>query len=97
MQFKGASFGGVAWPIILNTLMGRLGFANAVRVTGGMVAALLITANAIMTTKHSDERKEVNLCWMKLKTILQDSAYLLSVASYVRSCYALDNPQHRLV
>lgn len=78
---SGASFGGVAWPIILNTLMGRLGFANAVRVTGGMVAALLITANAIMKTKYSDERKEVNICWMKLKTILQDSAYLLSVAS----------------
>ncbi|EDR10229.1 uncharacterized protein LACBIDRAFT_152320, partial [Laccaria bicolor S238N-H82] len=84
---SGASFGGVAWPIILNTLMGRLGFANAVRVTGGMVAALLITANAIMKTKYSDERKEVNICWMKLKTILQDSAYLLSVASWVLDFY----------
>lgn len=75
---SGASFGGIAWPILLNQLSRRTSFANAIRATAILAAVLLLLANLLMKT---EKRPRLVLQRPRLRVIFCDSAYLVSVAS----------------
>lgn len=47
----------VILPIALNRMFAQIGFANAIRVIGGLDAILLIIANAIMRPRQLPKRK----------------------------------------
>ncbi|KAI1609999.1 MFS general substrate transporter [Exophiala viscosa] len=48
---SGASLGGVIYPILLNRLFVRMGFAWGVRTAGFMIAGILVLGNLAMTTR----------------------------------------------
>ncbi|PPQ75732.1 LOW QUALITY PROTEIN: hypothetical protein CVT26_000972 [Gymnopilus dilepis] len=76
---QGASFGGIVWPILLNELSQRISFSNSIRTTAALCGLMLITSNFLMKTRSVGENnisRRLNMC-----LILQDSAYLVSVAS----------------
>jgi di/tricarboxylate transporter len=75
---QGASFGGIAWPILLNQLSRRTSFANAIRATAILAAILLLLSNLLMKT---EKRPRLAPQRPKLRAIFCDSAYLVSVAS----------------
>ncbi|PCH37601.1 MFS general substrate transporter [Wolfiporia cocos MD-104 SS10] len=89
---SGASAGGIVFPILLNRLIAdpRVGFANAVRISGALVAALLIVANAIMRTRAPPKqsiRMHTDDSWLaglrhrcaEIKAIICDAPYLWSI------------------
>ena len=81
---SGASCGGVVFPIMLNQLFSnpKMGFANGVRTSGALVAALLAVANAIMRTRLPPKRRSIHpLSSLNYaRRVLTDHAYTTSVA-----------------
>lgn len=79
---SGASCGGVVFPIMLNRLFlnPSMGFANGVRVSGAVVAALLGVANAIMRTRLPPKRRSFSSVFNRdyMRRILGDHAYTTS-------------------
>ncbi|PPR06526.1 hypothetical protein CVT26_000441 [Gymnopilus dilepis] len=76
---SGASVGGIIWPICLNQLSQRTTFANAIRTTAALCGLMLFGSNFLMKARTMAERnlpEEV-----RFRTILRDSAYLVSVIS----------------
>ena len=83
---SGASCGGIVFPILLNRLIpSALGFANAVRVAGALVAALLLAANALMRTRlpARDKRLADVFSARAARRIAGDGAYVWSIAGCV--------------
>ncbi|KAJ7179763.1 major facilitator superfamily domain-containing protein, partial [Mycena filopes] len=76
---SGASLGGVVWPILLNQLIKRTSFENAVRVTGATTGALLVIANLVMKT-NLPRSTGAPVLKPKLKVILTDWAFMSSIA-----------------
>ncbi|PIL29385.1 MFS general substrate transporter [Ganoderma sinense ZZ0214-1] len=80
---SGASCGGVVFPIMLNHLFSNpsMGFANGVRVSGAVVAALLAIANAIMRTRLPPKRRSFFSVFSRdyMWRVLGDHAYTTSV------------------
>ncbi|KAM5539789.1 hypothetical protein V8D89_006602 [Ganoderma adspersum] len=79
---SGASCGGVVFPIMLNRLFSNpsMGFANGVRVSGAVVAALLAVANAIMRTRLPPKRRSFFSVFNRdyMRRVLGDHAYTTS-------------------
>lgn len=75
----GASCGGIVWPVMLNQLGQRTSFANAIRVTGGVVATLLLCANLMMHTTRRTRSAHVGGDIRIVKDILTDGAFMVSV------------------
>ena len=79
---SGASCGGVVFPIMLNRLFSNpsMGFANGVRVSGAVVAALLAVANAVMRTRLPPKRRSFSSVFSRdyMRRILGDHAYTTS-------------------
>ncbi|KAI0800007.1 major facilitator superfamily domain-containing protein [Fomes fomentarius] len=81
---SGASCGGIIFPIMLNHLFSNpaIGFANGVRTSGAVIAALLAVANLIMRTRLPP--KEGGFLSMfnaqVMRKILSDGAYTSSGA-----------------
>ncbi|KAI0759284.1 MFS general substrate transporter [Trametes elegans] len=79
---SGASCGGIVFPILLNRLFAdpSMGFASAVRVSGGVVAALLVIANALMRTRLPSKGRRAVFTRDGLLHIAGDGAYVWSIA-----------------
>ncbi|KAI0752945.1 major facilitator superfamily domain-containing protein [Daedaleopsis nitida] len=79
---SGASCGGIVFPIMLNHLFALpdIGFANGVRTSGAVIAALLAVANIVMRTRLPPKRRSFSsvLNAKMLKRILSDGAYTWS-------------------
>ncbi|KAI0672576.1 MFS general substrate transporter [Trametes maxima] len=79
---SGASAGGIVFPILLNHLFAhpRVGFATGVRVSGAIVAALLLLANCLMRTRLPPKHRRAIFTREGLTRIAHDGAYLWSIA-----------------
>ncbi|KAI0653724.1 MFS general substrate transporter [Cubamyces menziesii] len=79
---SGASSGGLVFPILLNHLFAntKVGFANGVRVSGGIIALLMIIANCIMRTRLPPKKRRGVSIRHGLLHIVGDGAYTSSIA-----------------
>ncbi|KAG1818427.1 major facilitator superfamily domain-containing protein [Suillus subaureus] len=81
----GVSMGSILHPIMLNNLInGRLGFANGVRVSAGMIGGLLLIAYLLMHTRLPPQPKAVSYTRV-LQISLRDPAYVcacLGIAAF---------------
>ncbi|KAJ7159840.1 major facilitator superfamily domain-containing protein [Mycena crocata] len=75
---SGASIGGIIFPILLNNLLIRYGFAVAVRATAALVTGLMLLANLLMRTRHP---KSQPVSRPSLHLILRDKPYMTFVAA----------------
>ncbi|KAI0717823.1 major facilitator superfamily domain-containing protein [Cerioporus squamosus] len=79
---SGASCGGIVFPIMLNHLfaMSSFGFANGVRTSGAVIAALLAIANCIMRTRLPPKGRSLRDTFSVkvMRHIVSDSAYTWS-------------------
>lgn len=84
---SGASCGGIVFPVMLNHLFAntKMGFANGVRTSGALIAALLALANCIMRTRLPPKRRSLRAVFspQSLKRIAGDGPYMWSVAGWV--------------
>ncbi|TFK31637.1 major facilitator superfamily domain-containing protein [Crucibulum laeve] len=78
---SGASVGGIIWPIMLNKLGQRAVFANGIRATASMTAALLLIANLMVKTRPFVRPQGSQPHRPDFKSIVSDTAYTVSVAS----------------
>ncbi|KAG9092903.1 hypothetical protein FRC06_011741 [Ceratobasidium sp. 370] len=77
----GSSCGAIIFPIMLNKIFQRSGFAWGVRATAFVVLGCLIAANLLMRTRLPPKSKRPPTPPPDFKAIMTDSAYLLSIAS----------------
>ncbi|KAG1776340.1 major facilitator superfamily domain-containing protein [Suillus placidus] len=81
----GASLGAILHPIMLNNLInGRLGFANGVRASAGLIGGLLFIANLLMRTRLPPQPKAVSYTRV-LQNSSRDGAYIcvcIGMAAY---------------
>ncbi|RPD55506.1 MFS general substrate transporter [Lentinus tigrinus ALCF2SS1-7] len=79
---SGASCGGIVFPIMLNHLfaMSTFGFANGVRTSGAVIAALLAIANCIMRTRLPPKGRTLRDTFnvKVIRHIVSDGAYTWS-------------------
>jgi hypothetical protein len=76
--------GGVVLPIMLNILIGKVGFAWAVRAFGFLSLAMLAVANAIMTPAKRDAGKsEPSRRRPSVWNILGDAPFILVAVACV--------------
>jgi hypothetical protein len=72
----GASMGSILHPIMLNNLInGRLGFANGVRASAGMIGGLLLIAYLLMHTRLPPQPRAVSYTRV-LQNSSRDHAYI---------------------
>ena len=78
---SGSSVGGIVFPIILNRLFQNpyMGFAGGVRISGALIAVMLLGANMIMRTNCASNANKPTLTWSLFKTIACNGAYLWSI------------------
>ncbi|KAI0357968.1 MFS general substrate transporter [Trametes cingulata] len=79
---SGASCGGIVFPILLNHLFAnpKTSFANGVRVSGGLIAGLLLVANCIMRTRLPPKTRRAVSIRDGMLHIAGDGAYVWSIA-----------------
>ncbi|KAI0824487.1 MFS general substrate transporter [Trametes gibbosa] len=79
---SGAAAGGIVHPILLNHLFAdpRMGFASGVRVSGGLVAGMLVLANCVMRTRLPPKRRGAVFTRGGMANIARDGAYVWSIA-----------------
>jgi MFS family permease len=66
---SGGSLGAIIYPIVLNNLIhGRVGFANGVRVSAGLLAACLLLAGVTMRPRYP---KRIGAGSIKRRSIVQ--------------------------
>ncbi|KAJ8582003.1 MFS general substrate transporter [Rhizopogon salebrosus TDB-379] len=76
----GASLGSIFHPIMLNNLInGRLGFANGVRASAGLISCLLFIACLLMRTRLPPQPKAVSYTRV-LRNSVVDPAYIYSTS-----------------
>ncbi|KAH7923706.1 MFS general substrate transporter [Leucogyrophana mollusca] len=77
---SGACLGSVIHPIMLNnTLNSKLGFANSVRASAGLISGLLTIACMLMRSRLSTPESTVNY-FLTAKKCYHDSAYVFGTA-----------------
>ncbi|KAJ6470657.1 major facilitator superfamily domain-containing protein [Mycena vitilis] len=77
---SGISAGSTIFPIMLNQLIPKLGFAGAVRASGYLVAACLVVGNAMMRTRPRPARAVPDI-----KSFFSEGAYLFAIAGTLLS------------
>lgn len=79
----GASVGSILNPIMLNNLInGRLGFANGVRASAGMIGCLLLIAYLLMRTRLPPQPQAVSYTRV-FQNSLRDRAYICACLGWV--------------
>ncbi|CAE6359818.1 unnamed protein product [Rhizoctonia solani] len=76
----GSSSGGIIFPIMLNKMFERHGFAWAVRSTAFLVLGLLTIANLLMRTRLPSRSQRPPTPPPDFKAIMTDTAYLVTIA-----------------
>ncbi|CAE6478640.1 unnamed protein product [Rhizoctonia solani] len=77
---SGSSCGGIIFPIMLNKMFERHGFAWGVRSTAFVVLACLIVANLLMRTRLPPKSKRPPTPSPDFKAIMTDLTYLAAIA-----------------
>ena len=77
----GSSLGSVVHPIMLNNLFGRLGFANTVRASAGLVAGMLLIASLLMKERLPPPTNTPALL-PALRKFSRDRVYVLVTLGY---------------
>ncbi|KAF7329004.1 Riboflavin transporter MCH5 [Mycena venus] len=77
-RMKGASIGGIIFPIMLNNLLFRHGFAVGVRATAALISGLLLLANLLMSPRYP---KNQPVSKTSLRSTLTDLPYMTFVIS----------------
>ncbi|KAJ7714082.1 major facilitator superfamily domain-containing protein [Mycena metata] len=77
---SGASIGGIIFPIMLNNLLFRHGFAIGVRATAALITALMLLANLLIRPRY---RKNQPASKASLRIIINDLPYMIFVAAGV--------------
>ncbi|KAG8762278.1 hypothetical protein FRC11_010137 [Ceratobasidium sp. 423] len=77
---SGSSSGGIVFPIMLNKMFERHGFAWGVRSTAFMVLGLLAIANLLMRTRLPPRSQRPPTPPPDFKAIMADSTYLFTIA-----------------
>ncbi|KAG8762277.1 hypothetical protein FRC11_010136 [Ceratobasidium sp. 423] len=77
---SGSSCGGIIFPIMLNKMFERHGFAWGVRSTAFVVLGCLIVANLLMRTRLPPKSQRPPTPPVDFKAIMTDSAYLATIA-----------------
>lgn len=72
---SGSSVGSIIHPIMLNNLLGSIGFANAARANAGLVSGLLLIACGMMRTRLPPNPAPIGLR-EALAKFSKDSAYV---------------------
>lgn len=80
MIFKGASVGGIIWPILLNQLDQKATLANANRATGAVTGALLLCANILMKPRPVASRAGGGV-HVGIKTVFRDAPFMVSIGA----------------
>ena len=79
MIFKGASVGGIIWPILLNQLDQKATLANANRATGAVTGALLLCANILMKPRPVASR--AGGVHIGIKSVFRDAPFMVSIGA----------------
>lgn len=79
VALSGCAFGAVIFPIMLNRLLQRMPFGDAVRASGYLILGTLIIGNLLMRTRPLPPRKE----YPSLIEFLKEPSYLLLVLAIV--------------
>ncbi|KAJ7330316.1 MFS general substrate transporter [Mycena albidolilacea] len=74
----GTSLGAVVHPIMLNNTFSRLGFANAVRASAGLISGFLLIACLLMHPRLPPPTTHVSF-WKSLRRFAHDLPYVLSI------------------
>lgn len=79
---SGGSLGAIIYPIVLNNLIhGRVGFANGVRVSAGLLAACLLLAGVTMRPRYpkrtGGSTKHRSIV-QSMKVFAQDRIYVIA-------------------
>lgn len=83
---SGGCLGSVVHPIMLNnTLNGRLGFANGVRASAGLISCLLFIACLLIKPRLSPTKASINFL-ETARNCAHDRSYILGTAGCARSC-----------
>ncbi|KAF8596146.1 MFS general substrate transporter [Ceratobasidium sp. AG-I] len=77
---SGSSCGGIVFPIMLNKIFERSGFAWGVRATAFVILAALIAGNLLMRTRLPPRSQRPPTPPPDIKAMFRDWAYLLSIA-----------------
>ncbi|KAG9119207.1 hypothetical protein FRC07_005859, partial [Ceratobasidium sp. 392] len=77
--FTGSSCGGMIFPIMLNNIIKRAGFAWGVRATGFVVLACLVAANLMMKTRLPPKPKQSLSSKSDFRGIVTHGVFLLTV------------------
>ena len=87
----GSSLGTIVHPIMLNnTLHGSLGFANATRISAGMISILLLTACILIRTGTPPSNQPVLEMRKCLYKFSKDKPYVMSTIGYVSEAIGCD-------
>lgn len=78
----GAALGAVVHPIMLNNLFERIGFANTVRASAGLITGLLLLACLLMHPRLPPPESTQPL-WKSLKRFSRDGPYVCAAIGYV--------------
>lgn len=82
---SGSSLGGLLHPIMLNNLFhGKVGFANGVRASAGLIAGMQCIAVLLMRTKYPDKAVVKTIAVKDaMKKFSTDVPYILLASAYV--------------
>ena len=74
---SGSSAGAVIHPIVLNNTLNNpsIGFANAARISAGLMTVLLLIACSLMRTRTDPPKSNVSL-WVAAKKIAKDGPFM---------------------
>jgi len=73
---SGSSLGAVIFPILINNLIGKIGFAKTVRASAYIVLGCLVLGNAIMRTAY--DKSPAGKAKPDIKAFFKEPVYLLS-------------------
>ncbi|KAJ6473642.1 MFS general substrate transporter [Mycena vitilis] len=79
VALSGSSIGATIFPIMLNHLIPKIGFASAVRATGYIILGCLVIGNALMRTRLPPRSKRPNAVAPDIKSFFTDATYMWAV------------------
>ncbi|GLB40213.1 putative MFS general substrate transporter [Lyophyllum shimeji] len=79
IALSGSSLGAVMFPIMLNHLIPRIGFSQAVRATAYIVLGCLVAANALMRTNKATADLRAKAPPPDVRIYLKDAPYMVAV------------------
>jgi len=92
IALSGSSIGAVIFPIMLNHLIPKIGFAQAVRATAYIVLGCLVAANALMRTNLATSKLRANAPPPDVWSFFTDAPYMVAVFGSLMGLFGLYFP-----